>query len=40
VVPDLTDPTAPLLLLYFDAAEVANEGDASAVIKRLRFIGS
>lgn len=40
VVPSLTSPTAPKLLLYYNGAQVSNATDVSAVIKRLRFIGS
>ena len=40
VVPDLSSPAAPKLKLYTGGAEAANASDQSAVIKRVRFIGS
>lgn len=40
IVPDLSSPTAPKLKLYTGGAEAADTSNQSAVIKRVRFLGS
>lgn len=40
VVPDLTDPTAPLLVVYTAAdTEAGNTTDQSGITQRVRFVG-
>lgn len=41
VVADVADPAAPKLVVYTAAStELANEGDASTVVGRFRFLGN